>query len=131
MCVERAHPCFTTSYMSLENWSNSSMESWSLLDASEDEMYYFGHRVRRNHNYLARQIFLRSYQFCLEESFKEKLKKSLRRLKGVAKAVMDGQYETLLARKMKQKMKVWPSACFKPSFGLQKPAAAQQVLGLF
>lgn len=119
-------------YVASRSWSGSTMDFVRLLDATEDDAYYFGYRFRGNQNFLARQAFLRSYQFCIEETFKDKLKRSVRRLseesfeeivkqaarnlKRAAKAIMDRHNPKLVATKMKQHMNLWPGACFRPSF---------------
>jgi len=132
MCVGRVYE----TYVSSGDWSHSSMDFVRLLDATEDDAYYFGYRFRGNQNYLARQAFLRSYQFCIEESFKDKLKRSFRRLseesfaeivkqaarnlKRAAKAIMESHNQKFLARKKKQRMNLWPGSCFRPSFSQDK-----------
>lgn len=137
MCVGRVYE----TYVSSGNWSYSSMDFVRLLDATEDDAYYFGYRFRGNQNYLARQAFLRSYQFCIEESFKDKLKRSFRKLreesieeivkqaarnlKRAAKSVMDSHNHKFLPRKMKRRMNLWPGACFSPSFSHDKHVASR------
>jgi len=131
-------------YVVSRSWSDSSMDFVRLLDATEDDAYYFGYRFRGNHNSLARQAFLRSYQFCIEETLKDKLKRSVRRLseesfeeivkqaarnlKRAAKAIMDHHNHKLLARKMKQHMNLWPGACFRPPFSPDKHVDSRHVL---
>jgi len=131
-------------YVVSRSWSDSSMDFVRLLDATEDDAYYFGYRFRGNHNSLARQAFLRSYQFCIEETLKDKLKRSVRRLseesfeeivkqaarnlKRAAKAIMDHHNHKLLARKMKQHMNLWPGACFRPPFNPDKHVDSRHVL---
>jgi len=140
MCVGRVYETYVVS----GSWYDSSMGFVRLLDATEDDAYYFGYRFRGNQNYLARQAFLRSYQFCIEESFKDKLKRSIqtlcedsfeeivkqaaRNLKRAVKAIMYGHNHKLLARKMKQHMNLWPVACFRPSFGQGKHVVSRHVL---
>lgn len=137
MCVGRVYE----TYVSSGNWSYSSMDFVRLLDATEDDAYYFGYRFRGNQNYLARQAFLRSYQFCIEESFKDKLKRSFRKLreesieeivkqvarnlKRAAKNIMDSHNHKFLPRKMKRHMNLWPGACFSPSFSHDKHVASR------
>jgi len=140
VCVGRVSQTYVTS----ESWSDSSMVFVRLLNATEDDAYNFGYRFRGNQNYLARQAFLRSYQFCIEETLKDKLKRSVRRLteesfeeivkqaarnlKRAVKAVLDVHNRKLLARKMKQHMNLWPGACFRPSFSPDKHVASRHVL---
>lgn len=128
MCVGRVYE----TYVASGKWYNSSMDFVRLLDATEDDAYYYGYRFRGNQNYLARQAFLRSYKFCIEESFIDKLKRSVQRLseesfeeivkqaarnlKRAAKAIIGNHNQKLSARKVKQRMNLWPGACFRPSF---------------
>ncbi|GLJ42376.1 hypothetical protein SUGI_0877750 [Cryptomeria japonica] len=70
------------SYVPLINLSDSSTDFVSLLRTANEEHndYHAAYRFRGTRNYLARQAFLRSYKFCIEESFKDKLRRSIRRL---------------------------------------------------
>ncbi|GLJ42375.1 hypothetical protein SUGI_0877740 [Cryptomeria japonica] len=78
MCAETVK----LSYVPLINWSDSSPDFVSLLHAANEGQndYYASYRFRGSRNYLARQAFLRSYKFSIEESFKDKLRRSVRRL---------------------------------------------------
>lgn len=132
MCVGRVYE----TYLASGSYCGSSMDSVRLLDATEDHAYYFGYRFRGNQNCLARQAFLRSYKFCIEESFKDKMKRSIRKLredsfeeivkqvarnlKRTVKDIMDSHNHKMFSRKMKQRLNLWPFACFKPSFSQDK-----------
>ncbi|KAH9324488.1 hypothetical protein KI387_004666, partial [Taxus chinensis] len=130
-----------SSYVPSINWSDSSTDVVSLLHAANEEQddYHVSYRVRGSRNYLARQAFLRSYKFCVEETFKDKLrrsvrrlneesfeeivKESLRKLMRATKAVVNRcHYEIFVARKTKQ-ANLLPGSCFS-----QKPVASQHVL---
>lgn len=139
LCVRRVSETYVVS----RSWSGSSMDFVRLLDVTEDDAYYFGYRFRGNQNYLARQAFLRSYQFCIEETFKDKLKRSVRRLreesfeeivklalrnlKTAAKAIIDNHNPKLLAKKMKQSMNMWHGDCFSSPCSPDKHVASGHV----
>ncbi|ERM94878.1 hypothetical protein AMTR_s00009p00124140 [Amborella trichopoda] len=59
-----------------------SRESARLLDESD-------HRtIRRNkHDYIGRRLFLQSYKFSLEESFKERLQRTVKKMMNTAREI--------------------------------------------
>ncbi|GLJ42373.1 hypothetical protein SUGI_0877710 [Cryptomeria japonica] len=115
---------------------DSNTDSASLLNGGYEDQGY-----RASQYYLARQTFLRSYHFSVEETFKDKLRKSIRRLKEESleeivkeslqnlmkalKGFMSRRYENLVEGHLKKKRNLSVGACF-PS--LHNPAATRKVL---
>ncbi|XXG62163.1 hypothetical protein AAC387_Pa05g0584 [Persea americana] len=66
-----------------------SLDSTGLLDRSDEDGFVEQNRhMRCRHDYLVRQAFLRSYQFSVKETFKEKIMRSIGEVNDVVKVVV-------------------------------------------
>lgn len=67
-----------------------SLDSTGLLDRSDEDGFVEQNRHMRSgrHDYLVRQAFLRSYQFSVKETFKEKIMRSIGEVNDVVKVVV-------------------------------------------
>lgn len=69
---------------------DSTTDSTGLLDRSDEDglVARSGHMRSGRHDYLVRQAFLRSYQFSVKETFKEKIMRWIGEVNDVVKVVM-------------------------------------------